>query len=110
MGESKRTPGPWKVRTFGPRSPGIDIADSDGRFLAAVKHSDGHTRPERGEALANAALIAAAPDLLEAAELFLAHHRIRKAERGESSSVLVTDTLTDRLAALRAAIAKAKGE
>jgi hypothetical protein len=40
--------------------------------LAAVKHSDGPTRPERGEALANAALIAAAPDLLEAAEIWTA--------------------------------------
>lgn len=70
---SAHTPGPWKI---GPRNAGngANISDSHGRYLAhtsAVRNLNGdHLDPERhietAEAVANAHLIAAAPDLLAA--------------------------------------------
>lgn len=58
MGMSKHTPGPWKAvpTAFGP----IDIVVSDGRDIVTV-YGGGTGNKE-----ANARLIAAAPDMLEA--------------------------------------------
>jgi hypothetical protein len=54
------------------------------------------------QGVADAALMAAAPDLLEAAEILLSHHRIRNLDG-------ISDTLQPRIDAFRAAIEKAKG-
>ena len=93
----KHTPGPWKVtedarvfsesarewnRTFNANTPA---------FIAACS----------GNA-ANARLIAAAPDLLAAAEALLGHRFYRASGLSDSHAEL--------LGALRAAIAAAKGE
>ena len=67
--EVKHTPGPWKVSDGG-RSFGITIRNEEDAILADVHDRlDGVNNAERYvEALANAALIAAAPELLEAAK------------------------------------------
>lgn len=65
------TPGPWVVRDFG-RFPGIDAANGasivvygeDGEEWAGVRGTEPNEAAE--EVAANARLIAAAPDLLEA--------------------------------------------
>ncbi len=92
---SKHTPGPWAVFRRDGYSTYIHAINEGGEintFQVASCHSATSRKyfPTRGEAEANARLIAAAPDLLEALkELTL--------ERG----------MTDKA---RAAIAKAKGQ
>ena len=63
------SPGPWKVRNAGPHTNALDVAGPKGEFLAAVKwrkEPENTMRPEREEALANAAIMAAAPAMLAA--------------------------------------------
>ena len=55
----------------------------------------------QGTSRADAQLIAAAPDLLAALEVLLAHHKVYDT---------TSDTLQDRVADARAAIAKATGK
>ena len=90
----KHTPGPW---THHWDKIGHDVRAADGGLIAAVgigkvdwKHGDEHYR------VANAHLIAAAPELLEACK----------------DAIFVLETLSPKSAALiscRAAIAKAEG-
>lgn len=91
MSERKHTPGPWMVegRT-------VYALNDDGynRFSALVQ--DAHTPGDELEA--NAQLIAAAPELLEALEALTANYA--DVEQGGSKNV-------DKA---RAAIAKATGE
>lgn len=61
------TPGPWHVN----HNISVHIDSEDGRFVAAVSADEDGNKPEDGyipyaEGEANAALIAAAPDLLAA--------------------------------------------
>lgn len=56
----RHTPGPW-------HSEGMFVVDEQHRDIADC-YSDGVPQRERGERWANAQLIAAAPDLLAAAE------------------------------------------
>ena len=55
------TPGPWKVVPVGVRTHWSDIVGSDGQIVAQAMNIHGAMRE-----LANARLIAAAPDLLDA--------------------------------------------
>lgn len=60
----KHTPGPWKIDFGHPRGqPGGISATNDGRI---VTRFGTFARPSTPEALANAALISAAPDMLDA--------------------------------------------
>ena len=89
---AKHTPGPWKVARQNP-SPTTGewmIAGAKPGYLAEVRDCGS------GDVEANARLIAAAPDLLEAAESVIATW-----ERGD---------LAGAVCALDEAIAKAKGE
>lgn len=62
---SKHTPGPWQFYTE-PQPNGCPIVgDGRGLMVAMLAHSI-HYQDQKSEALANARLIAAAPDLLEA--------------------------------------------
>jgi hypothetical protein len=96
--KTQHTPGPWK---FGSKTDGDlykrNIAGVDGYHVAAVSSRDDH------EVDANARLIAAAPDLLEALQdLFDA----------DMEHVLMGDGKDDQIEAIakaRAAIAKATG-
>lgn len=98
----KFTPGPWHWSANphgGARveAPGIGIADVLSR--AGVPH------PVQGHCIANARLIAAAPDLLEACE---AAQKELNAIAGYSGAA-GNWPLQDALEAVRAAIAKARG-
>lgn len=87
---SKHTPGPWQAQTFSSHELQTDFA-----MVAIGKraHIIGYSEEDQ----ANARLIAAAPDLLEALELMVDTYD----NGGWPSSTLVI---------ARAAIAKAKGE
>lgn len=91
---SKHTPGPWARSTLG-----FQVLTGDGR------HSICEARDRRGqeEQVANAQLIAAAPDLLEACEA-VDEFFVRHANSGLVQSEI------DFLNKVRAAIAKATAE
>lgn len=106
----KHTPGPWMADGWGEIEDGVPII--------AVHEENGLRSPTRGivawcttiagaafespeRAYANARLIAAAPELLEAAQPFVAHN---------SGDETITITVkTEDVRRLRAAIAKATG-
>ena len=99
----KHTPGPWVYHSGAVWKDGVDVypkGSEDGIPIAKIHREPGSgTLPVERDA--NARLIAAAPELLEAIEWFLCHHRITKL-RG------VSDTLEDRFKTLETAINKAK--
>ena len=104
----KHTPGPWKVTKLGTmvRAGGTNIADCGSSFNLRYKHEEMH---------ANAALIASAPDLLEALEALFANQHVhptdfiydvreREGLGWEGPSVT---QWSDAIAKAKAAIAKA---
>lgn len=102
---SKHTPGPWFVRA---QDTGF-LIDSPktkeqphGRVAAVAQYSYDWAGPMRAEALANARLIAAAPELLAALEVILRDHM---AVHGVGDL-----EMQPALFQARAAIAKATGE
>ena len=86
----KHTPGPWKIGT--PPPNGEQTVGTDQGLMVAVATTGAGVQTK-----ANASLIAAAPDLLEALKglMALSDHRV---------------DLRDAAKAARAAIAKATGE
>lgn len=114
-----RTPGPWVVHAY----PNIDAAKDAGEFQWAGR-SDGplgdcfdgapvasvFKRPEGGgetglpgsieTSLANAHLIAAAPDLLDALKVMEEYHHSNECSLGDNTAECLM---------MRAAIAKAEG-
>ena len=107
MSEAKHTPGPWEVvvPADGLWPPRVF---SGSKFIGMVNNSD-DTQEQR---VADARLIAAAPDLLEALEPFDDAARDRAADASEwkdGDTVAVWVTIGD-LRKARAAIARAKGE
>ena len=93
--KAQHTPGPWVVFP----APGLDIGSISWGFVASCT-----LRPSPEEMKANAALIAAAPELLAALEAILA--RVESGE-GMGGKFLGGPPLPIREA--RAAIAKAGG-
>jgi hypothetical protein len=90
---SKYTPGPWRP-------------DTDEWSVVAGDEADGSFRYVAQECLsADARLIAAAPELLEALERLT--NRVDPGVRGRDHGI---KSLVDALKAARAAIAKATGE
>jgi hypothetical protein len=95
MSEIKHTPGPWQLKRFGA------IFSSSGEYIVDLGISRRYVNPE-----ANARLIAAAPDLLEALEGCLA-----QLERDtELLYEGMPHTEPEIIAIARTAIRKAKGE
>ena len=103
MNTSKHTPGPYSTKEFSrgefKYTPHIDIIGKDGQYVANVPLClPGYSGTEEmlAERRANAALIAAAPELLEALK--------------ECESMLDEfDANSERTARIRSAIAKAEG-
>lgn len=97
--DAKHTTGPWRVTIYG----GFDAPRvwSDDGSIALIQHHE--SGPQEGEA--NARLIAAAPELLDALESFLRAPSVGSG--GPGSSTIVVQEFN--LRAARAAIAKAKG-
>jgi hypothetical protein len=88
--DTKHTPGPWEVQVFDGR---IEVVDASGAVVLVFRNASAET-------LANARLIAAAPELLEALRDVL---RIAKA-----ASIGVTGN-AKRIERAESAIAKATG-
>ena len=123
---SEHTPGPWAIGWDGTgevdswkkhpatgepyQEPGHIFADGRALLRMAAGRNDRDFDDDLAERSANARLIAAAVDLLEAAESLFQHHKIFEALRGDTSRIILTDTLVDRFDTLRAAIAKARKE
>lgn len=69
---SKHTAGPWRLSTRKPDLDGVNVCfeiDADNRINIASSQSQEHIGPDsicEDECLANARMIAAAPELLEA--------------------------------------------
>ncbi len=97
---SKHTPGPWQACHDGKCKCGYVFGDGGRVFVAkAIGRGDGvDPWPIEEIQRANARLIAAAPELLEACEEF-----VRKCECGEAKS-------KHSYKQMKAALAKARGE
>ena len=103
MSETKHTPGPWHIHTE-PQPHGCPIVGNGrGLMLAMLSHSVNYPN-QRDEANANARLIAAAPDLLEKAQVAMAACERMTEQYGDVAFGVDFVTLGN---ALRAAIAKA---
>jgi hypothetical protein len=93
---SKHTPGPWAVTK---KQPTVVVNEGGNRWVARAFIGNGksprfHNDPDEAEA--NARLIAAAPDLLDALKSFIGESRLGS-------------TLEQRVALATAAIASATG-
>ena len=86
----QHTPGPW-LADFGETT---SVRLSDGSRVATVNHLRLHSRVAASEAAANARLIEAAPEMLEALEGYISD---------------CTNDECERCIKARAAIAKARG-
>lgn len=64
---TQHTPGPWSA-SFKPQPNGCPIVGANGLMVAMLAHSINH-KDQSEIAMANARLIAAAPDLLSALEM-----------------------------------------
>ena len=94
MTANKHTPGPWSFYTE-PQPNGCPVVGSNGLLICMLGHSV-RMADQKEIALANARLIAAAPELLEALKDIL-------------SNCLDSDGLSRAYENARAAIAKATG-
>ena len=96
----KHTPGPWVVGQSG------GVIDRRGCAVAKVQDMPGQ---DSGERAANAALIAAAPDMLEALrELLAERYALEEPEQFDAAGNWTSDSPASEKA--RAAIRKATGE
>ena len=105
MTESKHTPGPWTARELHP--DGRIITMSGTYEISTPEYDVCATLPCGApiRRLEDAALIAAAPELLEALELYVKWHNLEDDESLDDGSGLLFDAAT----AATAAIAKYKG-
>lgn len=93
------TPGPWRLGTPGPNGC-YTVGNEHGLMTAMVAHSINH-KEQAEQAVADAHLIAAAPELFEALEQMIA---------ACSAHPFPNLPVQRPLIAARAAIAKARGE
>lgn len=107
------TPGPWTVETNDTTRCGLLVVDSQNVYVARMEGDHGISVDESlARAEANARLIAAAPDLLEAAKLALNSYIEAMASEYDFPSSRWIDREGDTdpaVVLLRAAIAKAEG-
>ena len=96
---NNHTPGPWVVGTPGPNGC-FTIGTTGGLMTAMISHSI-NEKDQADTAIANAALIAAAPEMLAVLEMFI------KNWRGSDVDWFTQCYEIERLA--ESAIAKAKG-
>ncbi len=99
MTDVKHTAGPWSISGAGPKSRTIYRATDTTTYPVADVTADNLNRYGAGDLDANAALIAAAPDLLREAEWCVALLKSRTLNDDERAV----------LDAMEAAIAKARG-
>jgi len=98
--EAKHTPGPWSAQRLAERWGAFCINGKDGIRIVSCMLNNKRTRQEKR---ANAMLIAAAPDLLEA--LKCAHSELHSQQDG----IMESFTYAHVIKTIDAAIAKATG-
>ena len=107
MSEHKHTPGPWRVGTPGPNGC-CTVGTERGLMTAMVAHSI--NEPDQAEqAKADAALIAAAPELLAALTAAVAFIESHVADP-DITSEMQSAYATYNAAQPEAVLAKARGE
>lgn len=107
MSALKATPGPWEaVAGNGDAEDGIYSASYPDRPIAKTTSYWQGDGPRRTERKANANLIASAPELYEAARLFVEEYDAGAQE----DSVALMLAYNAALEAAKAALAKARGE
>jgi hypothetical protein len=102
----KHTPGPWRLNGRAVESPkrmGLSVAQATSGMAAG---SRGSARIDEAEAIANARLIAAAPDMLEA---LVAAKELADVMEGLTSGRSDDEWVWAAQATINAAIAKAEG-
>jgi hypothetical protein len=103
MGQSKHTPGPWRVESpFG--EPGLFVAAPSSALVCRLYPvDDRYVRDQKESIEANARLIAAAPELLEALR------PLADIELDNATVTVLGAGFTSLVRNARAAIAKAEG-
>lgn len=96
--KTEHTPGPWGYQLGA-------VVDSEGYLVADIRSRWDDGMEGEDYHFANAALIAAAPELMEALELCLKNSEFRRASGVESGPMIERE-----IEEARAAIAKARGE
>lgn len=105
---SKRTPGPWMVATCRAGSM-LAVIDQEGSIIAELVQWRTSTNPQiRQEPPANAQLMAAAPELLEACEAHMA--ALGSKIRDGKDRPEYAEAIYQAQKKMIAAIAKARGE
>lgn len=108
MSETKHTPGPWRVMTYS--SPEVVSGPDDGYKLVAMPTSLNLDQQVQARGrLADAHLISAAPEMLEALEFAVAIGMVPVTSASEGGAAKFSEQV--RVAdMIRAAIKKARGE
>lgn len=106
---AKHTPGPWVVRTIDQSLATVETQDGEYIICTAAQLRWDDWKTEHAERKANARLIAAAPELLEAAKLVLEWYEAEDNHSGTDFYQRM-QMCRDSEDAIRAAIAKATGE
>lgn len=80
MSNTKHTPGPWKLSYVGTICIGVQNGGSYGQMVCntILPDSDEDYKKEESEIIANAKLIAAAPDLLDICQMINASEPLPK--------------------------------
>ena len=109
MSNTKHTPGPWANDPNGTGAVG-DISTADGELcVAQAQQTSPSGRPDPARD-ANARLIAAAPELLEALKKIVECERKRAKDLQHRKAWLPLKFSEERISAAEAAVAKAEGD
>lgn len=108
--EQRHTPGPWRlVRMDDAERYDIGVSRDLPGFRLVATVDFGFVEPAETEQHANARLIAAAPDLLQAAKHWLHLHEQGMVSREAATKMYDSGQIPSAIETLRAAIAKAEG-
>lgn len=106
---SKHTPGPWRVFSEGRKNPGIEAKSSTIVLYGDDDEDCGIRGEDSEEQLANARLIAAAPELLEALKELVADAKAKLIVFGKDFGILNSSELAACIDEAKKAILKADG-
>src|ERR1700755_2755817 len=110
ISECSHTPGPWTYRNEADREEvWIGVAGQSIGMMVIATVQYGFTPPANLQQQANARLIAAAPDLLEAAKEWLRLHEQGMKSREAAVEMWGSGKVPRAMESLRAAITKAEG-
>ena len=106
MREARWTPGPWSALET-PEGREFEVHDPEGAYICGVSFCPEGDGPSYSVARAEARLIAAAPDLYAALDLFVSEY-VDFVESGDAG--FWDAEAEDKVKLARAALARARGE